>query len=422
MRSSLLVLAALLTAANGCRCECGNGPDADADGGRPDAGDTDRDVANDARPDADGDGHDADSSDGDQDRDHDVFRPDTGTTEELCGGSASEWDWQPFECPEIDSPDDCCASCRRLTCRELAGAFYDIWENRVVYQTRASVAMKELDTGRDEIVFSSRVEGQFSFSYTLATVSSQFVAARRSSSDGETIMGRAVVALNLSNLSGPEITVDDSVQNGIFSIDLYDQWLISRRRPASSEGTQLVLYDIETGQQWILEDEALVRYEMLGAKIWGDRVVWATSEGALKEYRISTGVTREVIRDFSLYPMYYVSIWENYAVFTHEPYDAPWTVYLVDLDAGTVRPISPTDSTQDESVIHGGRVVWTDYRGGGSGPGGMHIYVYSIATGREYPLNLSARGGSTPRIFDRTIVWGGGPEPEGIWVTRIADI
>jgi hypothetical protein len=54
----------------------------------------------------------------------------------------------------------------------------------------------------------------------------------------------------------------------------------------------------------------------------------------------------------------------------------------------------------------------------------MHIHIYSIRTGREYVLNPSARAGSSPLIFDRTVVWDGltAEGVSGIWVTRIGDI
>lgn len=412
---------ALLSATAGCQCNS-DPLDGGADADLPDGDDGDRDAVADTRLDADHahDVQDSSSADADADRDEGL-RPDTGTTEELCGDEPSEWDWLPFECPDLDPPADCCPSCRRLTCRELAAWFYDVWEDTVVYEVRASVSMLDLNSGQDSIVLAQRIDNDRNLSFSLPAVSSRYVAARKLETQNSTIAQISVVAVSLTDRSNPELVVDDSPQNDVRGIDTYDQWVSWRRNPGSSDDTQLVLHNIDTGEQRILEDESWGAYDLFGSRIWGDRVVWATSGGVMKEHRISTGATREVVNDFDLHPMYYVSLWENYAVFTHEPYSAPWTVYLVDLDAGTVRPISPTDSTQDQSAIHGGRVVWTDYRGHAGGPGGMHVYVYSIATGREYPLNLSSRGGSEPVIFDRTIIWQGGPEPQGIWVTRIAE-
>jgi hypothetical protein len=69
-------------------------------------------------------------------------------------------------------------------------------------------------------------------------------------------------------------------------------------------------------------------------------------------------------------------------------------------------------------------VIWTDYRGSDDVyPAGMHIYIYSLRTGREYVLNPSARGGCEPLIFGQNVIWEGDWEGHGgPWVTRIGDI
>lgn len=121
--------------------------------------------------------------------------------------------------------------------------------------------------------------------------------------------------------------------------------------------------------------------------------------------------------------MYQSSVWEHYAVFNRQPSGEQWDAYLVDLDTGEVQQIGSSSSNQDEAKIQGGRVIWTDYRG--SGPHlGMHIFIYSLRTRREYVLNPSGRAGSGPMIFDRYVVWDGLTEEgvEGIWATRIGDI
>ena len=235
---------------------------------------------------------------------------------------------------------------------------------------------------------------------------------------------RTVVAREVEDRSDTEIELEATNPLEIYSVDVHGEWASWRRRAPEAEHLELVLHNIMTGEQRVLDvgREGVVVY---GGRLWGDRVVWSTSQGALKEHRISTGVTREVLREPRLAPMYYVSVWDHYAAFNHESYSAPWTVYLVDLDTAEVRPISPADSRQDQPHLHGGRVVWTDFRGGGGPGGGMHVYVYSIATGREYLLNPSAPGGSEPRIFDRTVLWQGRAAPDlhgGIWVTRIGDV
>ena len=73
--------------------------------------------------------------------------------------------------------------------------------------------------------------------------------------------------------------------------------------------------------------------------------------------------------------------------------------------------------------MHNGRVVWTDYRGAVP-PAGMHTYIYSLRTNREYVLNPSWIGAANPMIFDRYVLWDGQTADGvgGTWVTRIGDI
>jgi hypothetical protein len=234
-----------------------------------------------------------------------------------------------------------------------------------------------------------------------------------------------VVAVALNDPSRREIVLD--THDRIGWPDVYGDWACWGR--TREDGVrEVVLMNIETREERVLDDESSGA-RFFSSHIWGDRVVWSTGYGRLKEHRISTGATRVVLEDRELSPMYFVRVWENHVVFTSEPSSGSWDVYLVDLDTDAVQRISPTGVRQDQSDIHNGRVVWTDFRWieglGGGGGGGMHIFVYSIRTGRTYVLNPSAIGGSEPRIFDRTILWQGGQPGEdwtGPWVTRIGDI
>jgi hypothetical protein len=119
-----------------------------------------------------------------------------------------------------------------------------------------------------------------------------------------------------------------------------------------------------------------------------------------------------------------VRIWDHYVVYNPQPSRRGfWEVFLVDLDTGEARVISPSDANKDQASIHNGRVIWTNYRGSDSHLG-MHINIYSIRTGLEYVLNPSTRISSNPLIFDRNVVWHGvtAEGVRGYWVTRIGDI
>jgi hypothetical protein len=344
----------------------------------------------------------------------------------LCDGAGPPWPWPP--CNDEPNPPDCCPACRRLTCRELvstANNAADIWGDLVVFIQTTDIAMVDLRTGEDRLVFESQ-----NFSYLGPAISSRYVVARRLRR-GDDGYEEAIVARRLDDLSGPEIVVEDSYLQDMYGrIRIYDQWVVwQRSTPPSHDNRALYLHNIETGEQRIL-DQHVPGHGYRSPGIWGDRVVWGQYDSVegetLVEHRISTNTTRDVISDRALRPMYSVSVWEHYAVFNHQPegYGVDWNVMLVDLDTGEVRQITPSDSRQDQGYIHGGRVIWTDFRGAEDEyPAGMHIYVYSLRTGREYVINPSSIGGANPLIFDRNVVWGGVWEGHGgVFVTRIGDI
>jgi hypothetical protein len=271
-----------------------------------------------------------------------------------------------------------------------------------------------LRTGHDEIIFAHRFEGERMILYGVPSISSRYVMARRSEQIDGHIIGDAIVARPLSDLSGPDIVVDEAYDEN-HGQDSYDEWVCWRRR--QGDIYELVLANIETGEQRVIDDGRDGTVYISG--IWGDRVVWGVSSDVLKEHRISTGVTREVIRGPDLGPMYGTTVWESYAVYNQQRTGVAWGAILVDLETGEARRVSPPDSRIDQASIHGGRIVWTGFRGG------MGIVIYSIASGRSYVLNSCGGIGSEPAIFDRTVIWQGIPNataPEGIWVTRIGDI
>jgi len=304
---------------------------------------------------------------------------------------------------------------------------YDIWDDLVVYRARASVGIVDLSTGEDRVVFPSQVvEEEHAVGYLDPRISSRYVVALMHSEsyiDGEWRFGQeAVVARNLSDLSGPEIVLaryyyEDGL-TPIF-IDVYEEWATWSVPSPSTGYHDLVLCNIETGEQRVIVREHS-GYSVSIPAIWGDRVVWGTSDQVLEEYRISTGETRIAFHATTeMGNVGGVSIWENYVTF----YSFGHQAVLVNLDTGeTQQPLS-LESTKESVSINNGRIVWTDFRGA-EPPAGMHIYLYSLRTGREYVLNPSAIGGSTPLIFDRNVVWGGQQDTGvvGRWVTRIGDI
>jgi hypothetical protein len=340
----------------------------------------------------------------------------------LCDGAGPAWSWPP--CNDEPNPPDCCSSCRRLTCRDMvttASGCADIWGDLVVFGHTGNIAMVDLRTGEDSLVFESRT-----FIYLEPAISSRYTVARSLYREPEGYR-EAIVARRLDDLSGPEIVVEDRGFDRHTYVAIYDEWAVWKLLPVGEEPV-LILHNIETGEQRVL-DQYRSGHGAHAPGIWGDRVVWGQYDEVkgetLVEHRISTNTTRDVLTDPALEPMYSVSVWENYAVFNHQPYFSDWNAMLVDLDTGEVRQITPSGSNQDQARINGGRVIWTDFRGSsGGGPPGMHIYVYSLRTGREYVVNPSARGSSEPLIFGQNVVWGG--DWEGYngppWVTRIGDI
>lgn len=289
---------------------------------------------------------------------------------------------------------------------------YDVWEDKVAYQVMGDVGVVDLTTGRDDIVFHHREEGERTFNYDRPSISQQYVVARRIQRGD--IRAHRVVAKPLSDLSSLEIVLDDdTAQQSIGGLDVYDEWACWGREREDTGGYELVLHNIETGENRVLDDGSSCG--LLRARVWGDRAIWGTWCGALMEQRISTGETRTVLENPDFDHMSLLSLWDHYAVFTNKPYGGAWTVYLVDLDTDEISPISDPLTSQDQASIHGGRVVWTDHGNG------LHVHIYSLSTGVEYVLNPSHRG-SEPTIYDGTIVWNNDMEPDGPWVTRIGDI
>ena len=436
MRYMLKLMVLALAAVTGqCQCSGDSAPDGgpDADGGDDGGPDADRPADQDADADeADADRPDgeaaADADDADEDLDGDVWRAEAGTLEELCADAGPGWSWEPYECPEEPRPDDCCPSCRRLTCRDndLARA-KDIWGDLVAYGSETSVGIVNLETGEDSIVFHGDDEGETWLAYGEPGISSRFIIARRITYVNGDFASEAIVARRLSEPSGPDMVIDEYEQNQRYfsgGIEAYEEWVIWRYQPPRSGINALVLHNIETGEHRLL-DEGDGQQVLFYADLWGDRVVWGVGEGFLREHRISTGVTRNVLERPELDPMFGASVWQNYAIFRRETSGEPWNVYLVDLDTAEVRRISPHDSNQDQAELHGGRVVWTDFRGSDPHfPTGMHIVLFSIETEREYMLNPSGVAGSEPFLFGRNVVWNGltADGVEGIWTTRIGDI
>jgi len=427
MRRTCSVLA-LLSGVLFCQCHCGRSPAGDADGdgdtATVDSG-SDGDIDADIDADIDGDLNDAEP-DLDEDPDLEVEQP------AVCGeDDRPAWSWSPYECSDEPTPRDCCASCRQLTCRGPSLWAFDIWGDKVVYEYDASVGIVDVSTGEDTVVFFPRDLGEDHFiSYLYPAISSRYVLALRVEGyrvDGEARALETVVARNLTDLSVPEIVLGDSAeQPEIIGINAYEEWAVWSRINTSNGFREDVLFNIETGEQRITDQER-GDYGTSLTSIWGDLVVWSTTDGVLKEYRISTGETRVAFRaPPEMRPLQNVTIWDHYAIYNPQPSGrGSWDIILVDLDTGEGRWLSPPDSNQDQVSIQGGRVIWTDYRGADPRyPWGMHIYLFSLRTAREYVLSSSARSGANPLIFDRNVVWSGEQElgRSGVWVTRIGDI
>lgn len=403
----LLVAGALLG-----QCHCGQRPESDAGG--PDGGSTDTGYDGEAEGDAEADG-DADRQDADPDLDE-SDEPDV-EERELCLDAPPAWTWHPYECPEYEQPDDCCASCRLLTCREGAN-HWDIWGDRVAYVAHGSVGIVDLTNGQDRIVLHKHFEGGRGYNFHNAVISSRYIVARKNDRSDPSNSRLPIVARSLSDLDGPEITLDESEgMRQVFLLDAYEEWVLVVREPYSaSRDFEMVLYNIETGERRIIA-RGTDDYGFSMPGMWGDRVVWGghiSASGKLQEYRISTGETRDVIDDPDLFPMYTTSVWENWATFNHQP-EGDWDVVLVNLDTGEVRRVLPTSGSQEQGSIHGGRVIVNS---------GMSIHVYSIRSDRSYELHPSGTAGSEPMIFDRNVVWNGRTAEglTGIWVTQIGDI
>jgi hypothetical protein len=206
------------------------------------------------------------------------------------------------------------------------------------------------------------------------------------------------------------------------ALEGHGEWAVWGRRPVATNVYELVLHNIATGEQRVLDDES-DHIDLLRARVWGDRVIWTEAGGLLREQIISTGQTRIVVDDMSLDPMNSPFLWEHLAVFTRERPGMSANVYLVNLETDEVTRISSSATNQAQSKIHDGRVVWTELGGGYS------VRIFSIASGLEYVLTPSAvgrgLGSSEPLIWGQTLIWQGQPTPDvpgGIWVTRIGDI
>ena len=425
MRRACSVLA-LLSGVLFCQCHCGRSPAGDADGdgdtATVDSG-SDGDIDADIDADIDGDLNDAEP-DLDEDPDLEVEQP------AVCGeDDRPAWSWSPYECSDEPTPRDCCASCRQLTCRGPSLWAFDIWGDKVVYEYDASVGIVDVSTGEDTVIFSPSLLGEDHFiSYLHPAISSRYILALKVEGyrvDGEARAREAVVARCLSTLSGTEIVLDDSEdQRHVMAIDAYDEWVVWGRHPSSTDSNETVLHNIETGDHRVIKRDRDGYYASLAA-IWGDRVVWGANGNLLEEYRISTGETRTAFEaPLEMQRIQNVMIWDHYAIYNPQPSGrGSWDIILVDLDTGEARLLSPADTGQDQVSIQGGRVIWTDLRSAGPHLG-MHIYIYSLRDNREYVLNPSARAGSEPLIFDRTVVWDGltAEGVSGVWVTRIGDI
>jgi hypothetical protein len=292
----------------------------------------------------------------------------------------------------------------------------------------ASVGFVNLETGEDRVVFETYVaEDGHGFGYLYPAISSRYIVSTRQEYmrvDGETVFAEALVARSLDDLDGPEIVIDASVdQDSVGGLDAYGEWVVWGRRRTSTREIQNVLDNIETGEQRILDSSS--EYSIGIPHIWGDRVVWSNSGEVIKEYRISTGETRIAYTAPPEHrPLQNVTMWDHYALSNPEISSRGTSdVLLIDLDTGEARWISSPSDHQRYARMHDGRVAWTDYRGAVE-PSGMHIAVYSLATGRDYILNASATGGANPLIFGRTVVWHGAQDFEsaGVYVTRIGDI
>jgi hypothetical protein len=405
---------------------------------RPDVSDADADVVADADADADVDSDTDIEADGDIDMDTDIDiigDPDIDEDDvefeaeamELCGEDDRQaWSFRPYDCRPYERPRDCCASCQQLTCREAI--FPDIWGDLVAYQSAASVAIVDLATGEDRIVFPVRMIAEdHAVVYLDPAISSRYVVAWRSEQfyeDGEPAFRQAVVARSLTDLSGPEILLDDSEdQESVALINVYEEWAVWGRHLSSTGYNETVLHNIETGEHRIIDRDSPGHSASL-ATIWGDRVVWGTNGEMIEEYRISTGETRIAFEaPPEMQRVQHVRIWDHYAIYNPVSFHVPWEVILVDLDTGEARVLALSDANKDQASIHNNRVIWTDHRGSDSHLG-MHIHIYSLRTDSEYVLNPSARAGADPVIFDRTVVWSGLTDEgvDGIWVTRIGDI
>lgn len=345
----------------------------------------------------------------------------------LCRDVGEPWTWHPEGCPEYTQPRDCCASCRQLICQDMDSA-RDIWGDWVVYEAEASVGIVDLSTGESRTVFRRVIneDPPGGFGYLDPVISSRYVVAWRQeyvSISGEILIRESVVARSLHDLSGPEIILDASLEQHITSIDVYDEWVVWSRRLTPAGDKERIVQNIETGEQRIILRDPHNTTTI--PAIWGDRVVWGANGNLLREYRISTEETRTAYSASpEMQPIGSVRIWGHRVIYNPQPSGrGTWDIILVNIDTSEARWVTPPDSNQDQPSIHNGRIVWTDFREAGSHTG-MHVYIYSLSTGREYVLNPSGRAGSEPLIFNQNLVWNGvsADNVGGIWVTQIGNI
>ncbi len=298
----------LLAATTGCTCTPNDGT---SDSGRDaDFGDTDANI--------DGDGEIQDS--GEVDAESDAEEP------ELCRGAGPPWSWPP--CNDEPNPPDCCPSCRRLTCREMVSSSRDaasIWGDRVVFNYKSHIAMVDLNTGEDRLVFEKHHEVDYYINYGHPVISSKYIVADRIHQPINPRVDEireAIVARRLDELDGPDILVEDGGTDDYGFIRIYEEWVVWQRNADSGDERALYLHNIETGEQRVL-DRTSRDHGFRAPGIWGDRVVWGTRDAikgeTLVEHRISTNTTRDILSDPALEPMYGTSVWENYAVFNHQP-------------------------------------------------------------------------------------------------------
>lgn len=204
------------------------------------------------------------------------------------------------------------------------------------------------------------------------------------------------------------------------------------------DGDRLVVLDTKSLKIFDLTKKTTIKeiliprkYSVRGFDFFGDLLVWSdlrneTTDSSVLQanadifmYNVSTGEQKQLTTDTSaqLSP----KIWEHYVVYQdnrndlNKEYPGRWSLYLLDLNTGEEKLISPTLAPTGTFNIKDNKVVWADernfrgnnnLRGGGNVPGyNTDIYLFDIVTSTEVPITSGPLMESQPDVSGDYVVW-----------------